>query len=576
VGRCARRRRPARRRGQRRARLRHRPPRAAGSRCQGRSAHPSSSWTIPSCQRRYLWPWRRQNEEKNARADTSQAKRKSQQKQAQQAQLQERKAARSLDIDKAVKRDQKDDDAKDDEGKAQDEVGSDDEFEFDEKAEGKGLAPTDDRLPDAEKAEDQLDDRDADEESEDGTGSDADGEEGADRRPSRRKKGDEDVDIEDDDDAPAQDDDKRRGKKGKLRLKRDAAEDEKSDEDDGDDVQDAAGDDPNDVMAAARRRWVECESHVQGLSQQLCEQLRLILEPTVADKLQGDYKTGKRINIKKIIPFIASQYKKDKIWLRRTKPNKRAYQVLIALDDSKSMAHNGADTVSLQAVALIAKALQQLDVGEFAVLKFGAQTDILHGLGDAFGVESGPNLFARLRFEQANTHMRQFLGTALDYMDTERVRAMSQVRSTTLQLLQVMFVVTDGHLTEDRAELRKLVARAEANRQVLVLIILDVKAKDDEAKPQAAGQPAIAAPPTSKAELLRRRKQEREDRMAKVQSQSVTEMQTVSFVGGKVVKKSYFDEFPFAFFLVVKQLETLPEVLADAMRQWFEVLAQGA
>ena len=32
----------------------------------------------------------------------------------------------------------------------------------------------------------------------------------------------------------------------------------------------------------------------------------------------GLYKTGKKLNLKKIIPFIASNYRKDKIWLRRT------------------------------------------------------------------------------------------------------------------------------------------------------------------------------------------------------------------------------------------------------------------
>jgi midasin (ATPase involved in ribosome maturation) len=35
--------------------------------------------------------------------------------------------------------------------------------------------------------------------------------------------------------------------------------------------------------------------------------------------------------MRKIIPFIASDFKKDKIWLRRTKPNKREFQILVAL-----------------------------------------------------------------------------------------------------------------------------------------------------------------------------------------------------------------------------------------------------
>ena len=46
---------------------------------------------------------------------------------------------------------------------------------------------------------------------------------------------------------------------------------------------------------------------------------------------------GKRINMRKIIPYIASSYWKDKIWLRRKKPSKRQYQIMIAIDDSESM-----------------------------------------------------------------------------------------------------------------------------------------------------------------------------------------------------------------------------------------------
>ena len=73
--------------------------------------------------------------------------------------------------------------------------------------------------------------------------------------------------------------------------------------------------------------WAQYEAETASLAMQLCEQLRLILEPTLTDRLEGDYKTGKRINMKKVIPYIASGFKKDKIWLRRTKPSKRQYQV---------------------------------------------------------------------------------------------------------------------------------------------------------------------------------------------------------------------------------------------------------
>lgn len=86
--------------------------------------------------------------------------------------------------------------------------------------------------------------------------------------------------------------------------------------------------------------WHDLESKTLCLSQELCEQLRLILEPTQAARLKGDYKTGKRLNMRKVIPYIASGFRKDKIWLRRTQPSKREYQILLALDDSASMLDN--------------------------------------------------------------------------------------------------------------------------------------------------------------------------------------------------------------------------------------------
>lgn len=62
------------------------------------------------------------------------------------------------------------------------------------------------------------------------------------------------------------------------------------------------------------------------------------LNPTMEVSL--DFRTGKRQNVsmRKIIPYITSQFKKDNIWLRRVRPNKWEFQILVALDDSSSMA----------------------------------------------------------------------------------------------------------------------------------------------------------------------------------------------------------------------------------------------
>lgn len=66
--------------------------------------------------------------------------------------------------------------------------------------------------------------------------------------------------------------------------------------------------------------------------------------------------------VMQVIPYIASQFRKDKIWLRRTRPSKRQYQVMLAIDDSESMADNRAGQLACEAVVTICKALTKLEV----------------------------------------------------------------------------------------------------------------------------------------------------------------------------------------------------------------------
>ncbi|KAG6894437.1 hypothetical protein C0995_014354, partial [Termitomyces sp. Mi166 len=133
---------------------------------------------------------------------------------------------------------------------------------------------------------------------------------------------------------------------------------------------------------SAEKVWRLYESLTHDLAYALCEQLRLILEPTLATRLKGDYRTGKRLNMKKIISYIASDYTKDKIWLRRTRPSQREYQVLISIDNSRSMAESHSVHLAYQTLALISKALNRLEAGDIAIAKFGETVDILHGFDE--------------------------------------------------------------------------------------------------------------------------------------------------------------------------------------------------
>ena len=53
---------------------------------------------------------------------------------------------------------------------------------------------------------------------------------------------------------------------------------------------------------------------------------------------------------------------------------------------------------------------------------------------------------------------------------------------------------------------------------------------------------------------------------------SILDLQTVSFPNGKLTVSRWMDSFPFPYYIVLRDLQSLPQVLSDALRQWFELL----
>ncbi|CAI4218341.1 unnamed protein product [Parascedosporium putredinis] len=114
-------------------------------------------------------------------------------------------------------------------------------------------------------------------------------------------------------------------------------------------------------------QWSEFQNKTQPLSQSLTSHLRLILTPSQSTKLSGSFRTGKRLNIKRIIPYIASSYKRDKIWMRRSVPTKRAYQILLCVDDSKSMGESNSGSLALESLVMVSRSLNMLEAGQIGV-----------------------------------------------------------------------------------------------------------------------------------------------------------------------------------------------------------------
>jgi midasin len=273
----------------------------------------------------------------------------------------------------------------------------------------------------------------------------------------------------------------------------------------------------------ARELWQRYESATRSLSAGLCEQLRLILEPTQATKMRGDFRTGKRLNMRRIIPYIASSYKKDKIWMRRAKPSKRQYQVILAVDDSKSMAEGASSELALETVALVARALSSLEVGQISVLSFGEYTHVVHPFDKPFTSDSGVDAFSRFTFAQQKTDVRRLVETSLSLFSSAR----AQAAASPAELWQLEIIISDG-VCEEHDTLRRLVRRAQEQRVMIVFVVVD-----------------------------------------SVRENSILELNRIQFVDGEIKTDRYLDSFPFGYYLVVSDVKELPGVLAGALRQWF-------
>ncbi|KAI9807778.1 MAG: hypothetical protein M1825_005083 [Sarcosagium campestre] len=340
---------------------------------------------------------------------------------------------------------------------------------------------------------------------------------------------------------------------------------------------------PNPHAPTPQQVWSHYTTLTHSLSQSLTEQLRLILHPTLATRMRGDFRTGKRLNLKRIIPYIASSYKRDKIWLRRSQPSKRAYQILLALDDSKSMTENDAGPIALQTLVMLARSLTLLEVGQLAVVAFGDGVKVARGFdaedGGTFDARAGAEALASFTFSQDKTNVLSLLQRTTQMFRDARARAGNRGGGGggggQQELWQLMLIVSDG-VCNDHDAIRSLVRRAREERLMIIFVIVD----------------GVRAPldPQSASTLEREteidggvgKQQRMTEQPTTTTTTSILDMKEARFdsdgVGGiKVHVSRYMDSFPFPFYLVVRDVKELPSVLAAALRQWFgEVAADAA
>jgi midasin len=102
--------------------------------------------------------------------------------------------------------------------------------------------------------------------------------------------------------------------------------------------------------------------------------------------------------------------------------------------------------------------------------------------------------------------------------------------------MQLIFIISDGRIERDsRANLRRLMREMVEKNILLVMIIVEPGSQKKD---------------------------------------SIVKMKEVTFEKGKPIVKQFIEDYPFPYYLVLEDMQQLPEVLGDALRQWFEMISQ--
>lgn len=160
---------------------------------------------------------------------------------------------------------------------------------------------------------------------------------------------------------------------------------------------------------------------------------------------------------------------------------------------------------------------------------------MLHPFHEPFTDHSGARILQQFTFDQKKTKIAQLLDTCTSLMLSahSRLQVSPRMRRDTSQLL---LIVSDGRgiFLEGMETVQKAVRTAREASIFMVFVILDNPANKD----------------------------------------SVLDIRVPIFRPGKLPEiKSYMEQFPFPFYIILRDINALPRTLSDALRQWFELVS---
>lgn len=187
-------------------------------------------------------------------------------------------------------------------------------------------------------------------------------------------------------------------------------------------------------------------------------------------------------------------------------------------------------------MAVVARALTLLEAGKLAVASFGEDFNLVHGFDEPFTDMSGAKIMKKFTFAQQRTRIPQLMNHAGALFTQARASGASS--SLSPEVAQLMIIISDGRgINNEGMEATKTsIMKAREKNIFIVFIIVDNP--DNKNSILDIRQPLFG--PDNSVQILR-----------------------------------YMDNFPFPFYLILRDIQALPTVLSDALRQWFELVTSG-
>lgn len=282
-------------------------------------------------------------------------------------------------------------------------------------------------------------------------------------------------------------------------------------------------------LSASSHSWTSIEPLLRARAFNLCEELRSIFKPTKIAGLRGDFRTGKRLNMRKVISYVASNYRKDKIWLRRAEPTVREHEVMLAIDDTLSMSEKNVGYLALESLITMALALTRLEVGRISIAGIRNGLHPVLPFEKPFLPSEGQSLLDNFSFSfsdkmSADLGLPNFLSEALNTFSSSSTSS------------KILLIISDGRCNKDLT--RPMVRKCEESGLLVLYILLDYK----QAK------------------------------------ESVLNLRSTAFVKDPLTEKKkvqitgYMDDFPFRNYIVVQDLNELTSIVVDIFRDYFRTL----